>query len=77
LSQYTVTFDMNGGTGSIAPETVNAGDSITLPDGTGIVAPTDMTFAGWARTSSAQSATVTSPFTPTGDVTLYAVYTAV
>jgi phi13 family phage major tail protein len=71
---YTVTYDANGGTGSVAPATVEAGDSITLSDGTGLTAPEGKTFAGWAKTSSAQSATVSSPFTPTGNVTLYAVY---
>lgn len=71
---YTVTYNVNGGTGTIAPVTVTAGESITLNDGTGITPPTDKTFLGWAKTSSAQSATVTSPYTPTGDVTLYAVY---
>ena len=75
-TKYTVTYDVNGGTGTIAPVEVVAGESITLNDGTGITAPTDTTFVGWARTSSAQSATVSSPFTPTADVTLYAVYTA-
>ncbi len=71
---YTVTYDVNGGTGTIAAVTVNAGESVTLNDGTGITAPENKEFLGWAKTSSAQSATVTSPFTPTGDVTLYAVY---
>ena len=70
-----MTYDENGGTGSIESVTVNAGDSITLSDGTGLTAPEGKSFVGWAKTSSAQSATVTSPFTPTGDVTLYAVYT--
>ena len=73
--QYTVTYNANGGTGEIASVTVDAGESITLSDGTGLTAPTDKQFAGWAKTSTAQSATVTSPFTPTADTTLYAVWT--
>ena len=72
---YTVTYDVNGGTGTIAPVEVVAGESITLNDGTGITAPTGKEFVGWAKTSSAQSATVSSPYTPTGNTTLYAVYT--
>lgn len=72
---YTVTYNVNGGTGTIEPVEVTAGESITLHDGTGITAPTGKTFSGWARTSTAQSSTVTSPFTPTGDTILYAVYT--
>ena len=71
---YTVTYDVNGGTGTIEAAEVTAGESITLNDGTGITAPEGKEFLGWAKTSTAQSATVTSPFTPTGDITLYAVY---
>lgn len=72
---YTVTYDLNGGTGTIAPVTVNAGDSITLDDGSGITLPSGKTsFLGWAKTSTSSTATVTSPFTPTKDETLYAVY---
>lgn len=75
-TQYTVTYDVNGGTGTIESVTVDAGESITLNDGTGITAPEGEEFVGWAKTSTAQSATVTSPFTPNADVTLYAVYNA-
>lgn len=74
---YTVTYNLNGGTGTIDPDVVNAGDSVTLPDGTGITPPTGMsTFLGWAKTSTSSTATVTSPFTPDADITLYAVYEA-
>lgn len=73
---YTVTYNVNGGTGTVAPATVTAGQSVTLPDGTGITPPSTKTFSGWATTNDAVSANVTSPYTPTGDVTLYAVYTA-
>lgn len=73
-TQYTVTYDANGGTGEIAPVTVDAGESVTLSDGTGLTAPEGKEFAGWALTSTAQSATVTSPYTPTADKTLYAVW---
>lgn len=45
-----------------------------LSDGTGITAPEGKQFAGWATTADAVSADVTSPYTPTADVTLYAVY---
>lgn len=74
--RYTVTYDVNGGTGTVAPVTVTSGTAITLNDGTGITAPTDKTFAGWATTSDASTPDATSPYTVTANVTLYAVYTA-
>lgn len=72
--KYTVTYDSNGGTGSISPVEVEEGKSITLNDGTGLTAPAGKTFKGWAKSASAQNPTVTSPFTPTADTTLYAIY---
>ena len=74
VTKYTVTYDANGGTGSIEAVEVTAGESITVSDGTGLTAPEGKEFAGWAKTDSAQSATVTSPFTPDKDTTLYAVW---
>ena len=70
----TVTYDVNGGTGTVAAATAIAGNSITLSDGTGITAPEGKVFSGWATTDSAEAADVTSPYTVTEDVTLYAVY---
>lgn len=72
--KYTITYNANGGTGTIAPVEVTAGESTTLSDGTGLTAPTDKVFAGWATTSTAETADVTSPYTPSADVTLYAVW---
>lgn len=72
---YRVTFDLMGGTSSEVEDVdVEAGQSITLDDGTNITAPSGKTFVGWADTADATTANVTSPFTPAGDVTLYAVY---
>lgn len=70
---YTVTYDVNGGTGTVAPVTYT-GTAITLNDGTGITAPTGKAFKGWAKTKTATTPSVTSPFTPDKDTTLYAVY---
>lgn len=78
--KYTVTYNSNGGAGIIEPVEVVAGESITVDDGSGLTPPEHETpefsyeFAGWAKTSSAQSATVVSPFTPDKDTTLYAVW---
>lgn len=67
---------MNGGSGSIDPVTYT-GTPIELPDGTGLTGPEGKTvFKGWAKTASSQTATVTSPFTPITDTTLYAVWSA-
>lgn len=71
---FTVSFNANGGSGSIDAVEVTDGDSITLPDGSDLTAPEDKQFAGWAKSASAQSPTVTSPFTPDKDTTLYAVW---
>lgn len=71
---YTVTFDLNTGTGT-APDSVTgaAGTSVTLPDGTGITPPANKTFAGWGETSDA--ATALESYAISKDATLYAVYT--
>lgn len=71
---YRVTYDLMGGTGSVDDETVNAGSSVTLEDGTNITPPSGKEFSGWATTAGATTPNVTSPYTPSGDVTLYAVY---
>lgn len=77
VGTLTVTYDENGGTGSVDAQTVIAGNSITLSDGTGITAPEGKEFAGWATEATATEADVTSPYTPTENVTLYAVWTDV
>ena len=71
-----VSYDVNGGTGSIAPTTYK-GSAITLPDGTGLTGPTGKTvFKGWATAKSKTTPDVTSPYTPSADTTLYAVWAA-
>jgi phi13 family phage major tail protein len=72
---YRVTFDLMGGTSATVEDvTVNAGSSVVLDDGTGITAPEGYDFLGWATTDDATTPNVTSPYTPSGDITLYAVY---
>lgn len=72
---YRVTFDLMGGTSSEVEDTdVTAGQSLVLDDGTNITAPEGKTFVGWATSAEATVANVTSPYTPSGDITLYAVY---
>lgn len=74
VGTLTVTYDVNGGTGSATAQTVIAGNSINLDDGTGITPDTGKVFDGWATTSDATEPDVTSPYTPTENITLYAVY---
>lgn len=72
--KFTITYDANGGTGTIDAVTVSEGTSVTLSDGTGLTAPEDKEFAGWGSTSLAEEADIESPYTVTEDVTLYAVW---
>ena len=74
VGTLTVTYDANGGTGTIDAQTVIAGNSINLSDGTGLTAPEGKEFAGWGLEATATEAEVTSPYTPTENVTLYAVW---
>jgi uncharacterized repeat protein (TIGR02543 family) len=67
---YTVTFDPNGGSWSgmatSQTVTVDEGTSVNMPEPT----KTDLHFYGWSET--AGGAAVAQPYTPTGDITLYA-----
>ena len=74
VGTLTVTYDANGGTGTVDAQTVIAGNSINLSDGTGLTAPTGKTFAGWGLEATATEPEATSPYTPTENVTLYAVW---
>jgi len=71
---YTVTFNVNNGTGTApSAQTVASDTSITLPSGNGLTR-SGYTFGGW-NTSSAGTGTnynAGSSYTPTGNVTLYA-----
>ena len=71
-----VTYNANGGTGSVDPVYAVNGDEVELSDGTGLTAPSEKEFAGWATTNSAEEPDVESPLTVTANVTLYAVYVA-
>ena len=76
---YRVVYDPNGGTGSIASATVEAGNSVTIDTGATLTAPEGYEFSGWALTSTAVEATIAggATYTPVRDTTLYAVYTAI
>jgi uncharacterized repeat protein (TIGR02543 family) len=71
---YTVTFNVNGGSGTApAAQTASSGSAITLPHGDGL-SRTGYTFSGW---NTAASGTGTnygggSSYNVTGNITLYA-----
>ena len=73
VAPVTLTYDANGGTGSVSPAVVGAGSSVTLSDGTGLTAPTDKAFGGWGESSSATEA-ITSPLVVTANKTIYAIW---
>ena len=70
----TVTYNVNGGTGTIAAVSTYVGATINVNDGAGITPPTDKVFAGWDTSSTAVIPDITGTYKVTGDVTLYAVY---
>ena len=71
---YTVTYNVNGGTGTVAAVEATAGSIITLNNGSGITPPTGKVFAGWDTTATATSADLTGSYVVNGNVTLYAIY---
>ncbi|MDR1802745.1 MAG: InlB B-repeat-containing protein, partial [Treponema sp.] len=71
VTNYTVTFNANGGTPAPPTQTVRAGSNVTLPSG---LTRSGYTFGGWntrADSTGTNRAAGTS-FTPTGNITLYA-----
>lgn len=72
---YTVTFDLNGGSGTTpAPRTVAAGSSVELPSLASSQYPVGQTFVNWSTSRYTGSGEQHSPYTPTGDITLYAAW---
>ncbi|MBR1955421.1 MAG: InlB B-repeat-containing protein [Clostridia bacterium] len=75
---YTLAFNANGGTGTMASQTELVGQNVTLPTNT--FTRTGYTFAGWATSASgsvayADGASVKPASTEGGTTTLYAVWT--
>jgi len=73
VTTYTVSFNSNGGNGSVSSQSVTAGASITLPSGSGL-SRSGYTFGGWNTNSSGTGTTYSagSLYTPNASVTLYA-----
>jgi uncharacterized repeat protein (TIGR02543 family) len=74
LPKYTVSFNLNGGTGDTPAVETYQGDSITIPD----YRPTKdgYKFLGWSTSQDATTSEYVSgdEFTPDEDVVLYAVW---
>ena len=70
ITEYTVTFNPNGGSVSDSKVVVNAGTEITLPSAT----KDGSSFTGWFTSASGGTSigTAGDSYTPTGSVTLYA-----
>jgi len=79
VTTYTITYSVNGGSGT-APtaQTVNAGNSVTLADGSGLTR-NEFTFGGWNTASGGTGTGYAAGATlaPTGNITLYAVWNPV
>ena len=77
-SVFVVSFDANGGTGSVDSATVNytygtSGLAITSTYNSGTLSKTGYSFAGWSTTNN--GAAVANPYVPTASVTLFARWT--
>ena len=73
---YTVTYNTNGGTGSVSSQTKTYGVTLTLRTYSGT--KTGYNFLGWAESATATSAAYSAggSFTKNADTTLYAVWSA-
>jgi uncharacterized repeat protein (TIGR02543 family) len=74
LELYTITFNLNGGTGTTpAAQTAGSGFTITLPGGNGL-SKSGYIFGGWNTNTGGTGETYSadSSYTVTGNITLYA-----
>jgi len=75
VATYTVVFNANGGTGTMADGLVSEGIAVTLPS-CGFTSPADKIFDTWAIGSTDSSITLEagSKYTFTTDTTVYAIW---
>ena len=75
---YTVSFNANGGTGTVVSQTVNSGTVITLPNSSALTY-SGFTFVNWntAANGTGTSYAAGSSYTVTSNVTLYATWTSI
>ena len=72
---YTITYNANGGSGSMAEEKKSYGSSYIIQS-SAFTAPTGYTFKGWATSSSSHTVAYSagSSYTANSDITLYAIW---
>lgn len=70
---YTLTYNANGGSGTIDPVIAAPIVEITLDDGSDLTPPADKVFSGWGTTDDATDA-VEGPIKIDEDTTLYAIW---
>ena len=70
---YTVSFDANGGTGTMAEVTGVSAGAYTLP-ANGFTAPEGKRFVGWATSASGTATAAGEAITVSDNVTLYAIW---
>ena len=75
-TMYTVSFDANGGSGSMAELTKEEGTKFELP-ANGFTAPEGYRFVGWKVNGAGVTLAVGTEFTVTGNVTLVAQWEAI
>ena len=73
VDAFTITFDANSGSGTIEPIEAADGDTINLPDGSDLTAPTGKEFVGWGESALATEP-VDDPYTVTDNAILYAIW---
>lgn len=73
VAPVTLTYNVNGGTGSVSPAVVGAGTAVTLDSGSGLTAPSEKKFGGWGISAEATEA-LESPYTVSADTTIYAIW---
>lgn len=79
LAVYVVTYNSNGGTGTGSRTSENytyGATAITLPS-IGNLARTGYSFGGWSTSSGVSATPISGTYTPTGSITLYAVWNPV
>lgn len=70
-AKYTISYNANGGTGSVSAQTVYYGDMITLSDGTGL-SRENYTFIGWNTEADGTGTNYSGEYFIDADLTLYA-----